>query len=259
MIAQVEIIRNITDLSYETKLLQGLLCLSICLLHYIYTGRKTYTIIYTYGIVFWGLIELALALRGIRNGAFIAPTLFGTETGTPLSAFLRGASEGGMPTLLAIIVSDSVMGLDRLRKLAAVRALTVLVLFSIFIPMAASWAPEKAVGTGASMRDVFSPWSLTVLGLMIGYSVIWILLRGDRFENRRLAIMSVALISLSFLWNSVGYLLNVRWVEVAGSRASVAIELAILLPFQAVFEVAGPYLLFYVLPRSLGQIKEDYR
>ena len=256
MIATIEIVRNITELSYETKLLQGALCLSICILHQIYTGRKTYTIIYLYGLLFWGLIELALALKGIRSGTFTSPTVFGSDVGVYLSAFLRGASEGGMPTLLAIVVSDSVMGLDRARGLAAVRAIAILLLLSIFIPMAASWAPEKAVGLAASSREVFSTPSVMVLGLMIGYSLVWIYLRADSFELRRVAIMSVAMASLSLLWNFSGYLMNVRWVEVAGTRAGLATELAMLLPFQALFEVAGPYLLFYVLPRSLGQIDE---
>ena len=256
MISTVEIVRNITELSYETKLLQAALCLSICVLHQIYTGRKTYAVVYLYGLIFWGLIELALALKGIRSGTFTSPTLFGIEAGAFLSAFLRGASEGGMPTLLAIVVSDSVMGLDRARGLAAVRAIAVLLLISIFIPMAASWAPEKAVGLASSSREVFSAASVAVLGLMIGYSLLWIYLRADRFDLRRVGIMSVAMVSLSLLWNFSGYLLNVRWVEVAGARAGLATELAMLLPFQALFEVAGPYLLFYVLPRSLGQIDE---
>jgi len=258
LILSVQIVRNITELSYEIKLLQSFLCLSVCILHYIYTKRKTYSIIYLYGFIFWGLIELALALRGIRNGTFISPDFFGFEIGYFVSALLRGSSEGGMPTLLAIIVSDSVMRLDRKRKLLAIRALAVFIFFSIFIPMVGSWESEKIIGNGASSRNVFSILSVLVLGLMIAYSLIWMYLYADKFEYKRVAIMSITLIVLSLLWNFAGYIMNVRWVEFDAARAGILLEFFILLPFQALFEVAGPYILFYILPRSLNHINESH-
>jgi hypothetical protein len=238
---------------FEVKLVMSIAAVCVAILDWRLNHRRDYVIVFVFGTVIWGSIELLLQYAGTRE--IVDTTLFGAPLAPWLSALLRGTSEGATIAILGISAGDLLLN-PRRRASGTIGFATVTGLVVTMVIMQAK--PARDVGGDvASRRDMLTPATLVFLAAMVVVDIVWLWKAGVAARRRGL-FMLIVMVAFSGIWTLAEYAANTRWIEMGTLPSLVEaapLEEFAFLAWDVVVEIGLTYLPYLAIPCLLKMIR----
>lgn len=235
--------------NFLVKLINSIVCLTICLVYKKVKKRNDYFWIFLTGTFLWTLVEVVLQLTGARETPQVF--LFGWELPMFLQVLIQGISEGAFVAILGILFAD--LFLEKKSRIWGAILFLAYNSYLVVDNLLRSNVFKNVGGDVTSRRDMFTPASIIYLSIMIIIGIIWFI-KADRESRIRGLMMMGVLIVMVTAWTATQVWANTRWIEIGPlsdlTRAPPIIEILVL-AYDIIVEICLAYLPYYAIPWML--------